>query len=160
MPALTDEMKRVVAEQKLGYVASICADGTPNLSPKGTFLVLDDDHVMFGEIRSPQTASNIATNAIVEVNFVDTLSRMGFRCKGSARFVKKGSSEYDGLLPAFVEQWGELCEMFNGIIIVQIDQASPLDSPAYDDGATEANLRQYWLEYFSEINERRLKDAT
>ena len=65
MPALTDEMKHVVAEQKLGYVASICADGTPNLSPKGTFLVLDDDHVMFGEIRSPQTASNIATNAIV-----------------------------------------------------------------------------------------------
>ena len=33
---LTEEMKRVVLEQKLGFVATVCPDGTPNLSPKGT----------------------------------------------------------------------------------------------------------------------------
>ena len=39
---LDDDMKRVVNEQRLAYVASVCPDGTPNLSPKGTTAVWDD----------------------------------------------------------------------------------------------------------------------
>jgi haloacetate dehalogenase len=34
MPVLDDDMRRVVLEQKLGFVATVCPDGTPNLSPK------------------------------------------------------------------------------------------------------------------------------
>ena len=34
-PILTPDMKRVVREQRLGFVATVCSDGTPNLSPKG-----------------------------------------------------------------------------------------------------------------------------
>ena len=159
MPTLTDEMKRVVAEQKLGFVASVCADGTPNLSPKGTFLVRDDDHLMFGEIRSPQTVSNIVENPAVEINFVDALSRIGFRCKGQARMVSKGSSEFDNLLPAFVEQWDDFCDLFNGIIVVRVDEAKRLFSPAYDIGSKEEDLRRHYLAYFSEINDRRLVEV-
>ena len=33
---LTDDMQRVVLEQRLGFHATVCPDGTPNLSPKGT----------------------------------------------------------------------------------------------------------------------------
>ena len=36
MGILTDDMKCVVREQKLGFIATVCPDGTPNLSPKGT----------------------------------------------------------------------------------------------------------------------------
>ncbi|MFZ4809220.1 MAG: pyridoxamine 5'-phosphate oxidase family protein [Hyphomicrobiaceae bacterium] len=43
MAILTEDMRRVVAEQRLGFVASVGADGSPNLSPKGTFVALDDD---------------------------------------------------------------------------------------------------------------------
>jgi hypothetical protein len=28
---LTEDMKRIVSEQRLGFIASICPDGTPNL---------------------------------------------------------------------------------------------------------------------------------
>jgi hypothetical protein len=31
---LTDDMKRVVRQQRLAFVATVCADNTPNLSPK------------------------------------------------------------------------------------------------------------------------------
>lgn len=159
MPALTDEMKRIVTDHKLGFVASVCADGTPNLSPKGTFLVRDDDHLMFGEIRSPQTILNIAENPVVEINFVDVLSRTGLRCKGPARMVRKDSSEFDSLLPAFVEQWSDFCDLFNGIVVVRINEATPLFSPAYDIGSTEEDLRRHYLAYFTEINDRRIAEA-
>ncbi|MBK9940713.1 MAG: pyridoxamine 5'-phosphate oxidase family protein [Kouleothrix sp.] len=47
MPILTPEMKRLLDEQRLGFVATVCPDGTPNLSPKGTTIVWDDDHLVF-----------------------------------------------------------------------------------------------------------------
>ncbi|MBV8650996.1 MAG: pyridoxamine 5'-phosphate oxidase family protein, partial [Alphaproteobacteria bacterium] len=71
MGILTEDMKRVIAEQKLGFVATVSPDGTPNLSPKGTMLLLDDDHIIFGEIRSPQTLGNIRTNPAMEINLID-----------------------------------------------------------------------------------------
>jgi hypothetical protein len=39
MATLTEDMKQVIREQRLGYVATVCPDGTPNLSPKGTTTV-------------------------------------------------------------------------------------------------------------------------
>ena len=80
---LTDEMKRVVERQRLGFVATVCADGTPNVSPKGTLRVLDDDHLMFADIRSPGTVANLRTNPSVEVNVVDPFVRKGYRFKGT-----------------------------------------------------------------------------
>src|SRR5271170_6661357 len=84
MRILTDDMKRVVREQRLGYIATVCADGTPNLSPKGTTAIGDDDHLVFADIRSPQSVQNIQSNPSVEVNVVDPLVRKGYRFKGRA----------------------------------------------------------------------------
>jgi hypothetical protein len=36
MAILTEDMKRLVREQGLGFYATLCEDGSPNLSPKGT----------------------------------------------------------------------------------------------------------------------------
>jgi hypothetical protein len=47
MGILSDDMKRLVRDQRLGYIATVCPDGTPNLSPKGTTAVWDDDHLVF-----------------------------------------------------------------------------------------------------------------
>ena len=38
MVIITEEIKNFVNFQKLGYVATISADNTPNLSPKGTIM--------------------------------------------------------------------------------------------------------------------------
>ena len=52
MGILTTDMKRVVDEQRLGFYATVCEDGSPNLSPKGSTYVLDDDHLFFADYRS------------------------------------------------------------------------------------------------------------
>lgn len=46
-------MKRVIREQRLGYVyvANVCTDGTPGLSPKGTTTVWEDDYKVFADLR-------------------------------------------------------------------------------------------------------------
>jgi predicted pyridoxine 5'-phosphate oxidase superfamily flavin-nucleotide-binding protein len=58
---LTDEMKEIVERLRLCYVATVTPDGKPNLSPKGSLKVWDDETVVFAEIRlnalGPETQS-------------------------------------------------------------------------------------------------------
>ena len=142
MAKLTDEMKKVLAEHSLGYVASIAADGSPSLSPKATFLSFGEDKIMFGEMRSPTTVKNIAANPMVEVNFVDVLARKGFRCKGSAVFHARGTEQFEACLAEFAKVRDQaLLDMFNGIVLIDLESVSPLISPAYETGETEESLR-------------------
>src|SRR5690349_16114003 len=105
-PILTPDMKRVVTEQRLGFVATVCRDGTPNLSPKGTTTVWDDEHLVFADIRSPRTVQNLSENAVAEVNVVDPIRRKGFRFKGRATLHRDGPAYERGLaILAMVRRW-------------------------------------------------------
>jgi len=84
---IPDSVKRLIETWRLGFIATADADGTPNLSPKGTFAVLDEGRIGFAEMRSPRTAANIAVRPDVEVNFVDILTRKGARLRGKAKMV-------------------------------------------------------------------------
>ena len=86
----TADVRRGVAEQRLAFVATVCEDGTPNVSPKGTIAIWDDHHLVFADIRSPGTVANISRNPAVELNIVDPFSRKGFRFKGTAEIVRHG----------------------------------------------------------------------
>ena len=88
---LTDDMKRVVNQQRLGHVATVCPDGTPNLSPKGTTLVWDDNTLVFADLRSPGTVQNLLRNPAVEINVIDPILRKGYRFKGTATVVSDGA---------------------------------------------------------------------
>ncbi len=161
MGILTVDMKRVIDEQKLGFVATVCDDGSPSLSPKGTMVVLDDDHIMFGEIRSPTTIRNLRANPAMEINFVDPFSRTGYRFKGDASIIERGSDEFESLHTRF-EPWGALAAEINCIVTLRVVRALPLTSPAYDMGQTEAELRQTGMAHFVAIQpnaRRRQKKA-
>src|SRR3954453_15378018 len=91
MAILTDDMKRLVAEQRLGFYATVSEDGSPNLSPKGTTYVWDDEHLFFADIRSPETVRNVGRGSLVEVNVVDPFVRKGYRFKGPAAVHDRGT---------------------------------------------------------------------
>ena len=146
---LTADMKRVVAEQKLGFVATVDADGTPNLSPKGTMQVLDDEHIVFADIRSPGTMANVVRNPAMEINFVDPFCRKGYRFKGTARVVAKDSAEFATLVARYSTSL--LKDRYRAFVVLHVTKAAPLISPAYDVGATEAVLREQFRAYFESI---------
>ena len=71
-------------------MATVCPDGTPNLSPKGTLTVWDDDHLVFADLASPGTMANLGREPAVEVNVVDPITRTGYRFKGRAEAHVRG----------------------------------------------------------------------
>ena len=150
MPVLTTEMKRVVEAQRLGYVATVCPDGTPNLSPKGTTAVWDNDHLVFADIRSPGSIANIRENPTVEVNVADPIVRKGYRFKGNATVLSSGPT-FDEIV-AFYRKRG-VRGPIRHVVLIQVKRALPLVSPAYDSGATEAEIRAKWERYWSSIQE-------
>jgi uncharacterized protein len=145
---LDDDMKRVLREQRLGYVASVCPDGTPNLSPKGTTAVWDDDHIVFAHLHSPRTVANVeAGNAIVEINVVDPIVRKGYRFKGTASVHREGAV-FDAGLRFYHDRSGLEAHRIEAIVLVRVEHAAPLTSPAYDDGSSEAVVAQRSLEMY------------
>jgi len=142
-------MKRVVEEQRLGFVATVCPDGTPNLSPKGTTAVWDDDHLAFANIRSAGTLANLRNNPAVEVNVVDPIVRRGYRFKGTASVLASGDL-YDRAI-RFYKARGSRVSAIREIVLIRVTAAQPLDSPAYDYGATEEEVRARWERHYASL---------
>ena len=145
MGILTEEMRRLVEEQRLGFVATVCPDGTPNLSPKGTVTVWDDGHLIFADITSPRTVANLRANPAVEVNVVDPFARRGFRFKGTATVLADGPA-YDEAVAFFRARGSRL--PIRSVVLVAVTRALPVVSPAYADGTTEAEVRARWEPHY------------
>jgi len=134
-------MKRVIAEQRLGFYATVNEDGSPNLSPKGSTFVLDDEHLFFADYRSPQTVANVRRGSLVEVNVVDPLSRKGYRFRGPGEVHERGSDRFTEAVAMLREAGSTLVDRARAVVVVKVQQARPVVSPAYDDGTvTEAEV--------------------
>ncbi len=145
---LTNEIKEFVKKQKLGFIATVCADGTPNLSPKGTTNVWDDDHLIFADIHSPGTINNLLLNPSIEINVVDIFIRKGYRFKGTGTVLSKGPLFNDILL--FYRGAGVKHNIKN-IVLVKIERVMPLFSPAYDTGISEDEVKKKWIDYWNTV---------
>lgn len=150
---LTPDMQRLVLDQRLGFVATVTPDGRPNLSPKGTTVVLDDRHLMFADIASPGTVENVRANPAVEINVVDPIVRKGYRFRGRATVHSAGDGYERGI--ARLRELGSTTarERIRTIVVVEVTDAAPLVSPAYDDGTSEDAVVARWLEHHRALHD-------
>jgi predicted pyridoxine 5'-phosphate oxidase superfamily flavin-nucleotide-binding protein len=144
---LTEEMKKVVGRERLGYAATVCPDGTPNLSPKGTTAVWDDRHLVFCDLRSPRTIANLRENPAIEVNVVDPIVRKGYRFKGEAEIVESGP-RFEQLLDFYESRIEDPRGRVRAVVLIRVDRALPLVSPAYDLGLSENDVREHWRAHY------------
>lgn len=141
-------MRRVIEEQRLSYVASVCPDGSANLSPKGTLAVWDDDHVIFAHLHSPATVTNIESgNDVIEINVVDPIIRKGYRFKGPAEVHRRGTV-FEAARRFFRERSGLEPGRVKAAVIVRVADSAAVVSPAYDDGSTEEEVEERSLRMY------------
>ena len=136
MAMLTEDMKRIVREQRIGFYATVGHDGSPNLSPKGTTFVLDDDHLFFADVRSPRTTENVRRGSLVEVNVVDPFARKGYRFKGPAVVYERGDELYATGVEQLRLAGSSVADRVRAIVVIKVREARPIISPVYDDPST------------------------
>lgn len=156
MTILTNDMKCLVREQRLGFVATVCPDGTPNLSPKGTLAPWGDDSLVFAHLHSAKTVENLKWNSAIEINVVDVWRRKGYRFKGTAEVLT------DGHLFEEIMQWyrvgsdheplHDAGRRVRALVVTTVYQALPLISPAYDDGSSEETILGQWAVYWRKLH--------
>jgi len=75
---------------KMGWVATATREGVPNVTPKGTVRILDDQHVIFADLFSLKTRQNLEQNPQVAVTVIDPATAKGYQLKGKAELVSSG----------------------------------------------------------------------
>ena len=151
MHKLTESMKQIIRNYSAGAVATVNADGSPSVSPKATFVIVDDSCIAYGNIRSPGSSANLLKRPRVEVSFTDILARMAVRVGGSAQVVAKNSNLGQQLMPYFEEHWSAYIEVMQDFVCISIDKTELISSPAYDVGLTREELVKTNFEKLSKL---------
>ena len=116
MGMIEDAHRSLIEETGLCYVATASSDGVPNVSPKGSIMVLDDDHIAFADIMSPGSRANLEQNERVAVYVCKPEKFQGFQFKGKAELSKEGPV-YDRLAAAIKEKGLKLPPIQNAVKI-------------------------------------------
>ncbi len=138
---LSAEMKQLISDHSAGMVATINDTGAPSVSPKATFVIIDDGTIAFGNIRSPGTVANLRKRPSVEVCFIDVLTRKAVRVTGTATIVEKAEADTD-LAAAFDSVWTQYVPHMSAFVVIAVSAAELSLSPAYDLDYTEDELRR------------------
>lgn len=104
MTKLTAEMKDLIAAQQC-FVATVNPDGTPNLGPKRSTRVLDDEHLAYNEGTGKQTWLNVQSGSHVAIAVVDREKMKGFRFVGIPEVITSGGL-YDQAVAAAAKRPG------------------------------------------------------
>ena len=144
MSIITHDMRAIVESAHLCFAATVTPDGRPNLSPKGTIRVWDDDHLFFLDIASPGTRANLQHNPFIELNVVDQRSRRGYRFFGRATLHSHDSVFDNAMTRVFAEEKANY--PVSSVVLIRVERAEPVVSPGYMHVHSEAEMRRSWLE--------------
>ena len=156
MGVLTSGIKQFIREQRLGTISTVSREGVPCASPLGSVIVLDDETVVWADVRSPRTVSNITSNSKVEIILLDPVARKAVRLTGRGAVLRNPASA-EMILRKYRES-GSKTERVRSLVAVLLDRAEILRSPAYDDGLNEQDIKSLWQEYFSRQGLRTIRD--
>ncbi len=104
----TDEVRRLIDESVLCWLATSSAAGEPSVSPKEIFTAFGDRAIIIANIASPGSGRNIRENAQACVSFIDIFRQKGFQVKGGAVELRAGDEH-------FVEAEAALTAMTQGL---------------------------------------------
>ncbi|MCD5409215.1 MAG: pyridoxamine 5'-phosphate oxidase family protein [Methanocellales archaeon] len=101
---IDDELKEAISRIRPAMVATANKGGQPNVSPKGSVRLLDDRHLLFADIRSPNTIKNLRENPYLSMIGLDPTSRKGWRIWGKAVEIATSGDLYDQLCDQFKDK--------------------------------------------------------
>lgn len=90
MAKLTGDMKAMF-EKQLAVIATASKAGTPNVGPKGSMHVVDDETLVYSESTGEKTLRNLQENPKVAVLVVDREKGKSCQVKGTVELINSGA---------------------------------------------------------------------
>lgn len=152
MELITEEVRKAAESSVLCWLATIDADGRPNVSPKELFCILDARHLVIANIASPGSAKNILSNSAVCVSFIDVLVQKGFKVHGTARNIVASAPDF-GPWSAHLKALAGTRFQIHSIFVISVEKVEPIIAPSYrfypsetdEQSQIESALRSYGI---------------
>jgi hypothetical protein len=106
MSHITEDLRTAIEQIRPAFVATAGKDGRPNVSPKGSLQVLDREHLVFADVKSPRTIANLKENPYISIIGLDPSTRKGWRVWGKAEEIMNSGELYDRYNQLFAEKGG------------------------------------------------------
>lgn len=137
---LTNEVKKLLSESVLCWLATTNENGEPNCSPKEVFTFSEDDELVIANIASPNSVENILKNSKVCVSLVHIFKQKGFKIKGQARYISGESTGFRNYFSLVSDVVGTTFKV-QGFIVINVTSVNPIIAPAYYmvEGTTEVS---------------------
>lgn len=91
---IPERVREFMEQDRLAYISTVSPDGVPNVAPKGSLVLLDDEHLVFADLYAGKTRSNLEKNPTIAVAIVNPAAYQGYQFKGTAELVDRGPA-YD-----------------------------------------------------------------
>jgi predicted pyridoxine 5'-phosphate oxidase superfamily flavin-nucleotide-binding protein len=141
MTLLTEPICKTARRSVLCWLATVDAEGQPNVSPKEVWTIADEQHVVVAHIASPISARNIAQHPQVCLSFVDVFVQKGFKLIGRAREVRAADPEFSAWAAPLLAMVGQRFTI-HSVLVIQVQSVAAILAPSYrfyPDETTEAS---------------------
>ena len=127
---LTDAVREAAHRSVLCWLATVDAEGQPNVSPKEVWAIADEQHVVVAHIASPVSARNIAQHPQVCLSFVDVFVQKGFKLLGRAREVLADDPEFATWAKPLLAMVGQRFTI-QSVLVIQVQSVAAIVAPSY-----------------------------
>ncbi|WP_396439978.1 pyridoxamine 5'-phosphate oxidase family protein [Limnohabitans sp.] len=114
----------------LCWLATVDAEGQPNVSPKEVWTIADEQLVVVAHIASPISARNIAQHPQVCLSFVDVFVQKGFKLTGTAREVRATDAEFTDWAAPLLAMVGQRFTT-HSVLVIQVQSVAAIVAPSY-----------------------------
>lgn len=137
----------------LCWLATVDANGQPNVSPKEVFAPAPDNHLLIAHIASPGSVRNIRQQPRVCVSFIDVFAQRGFKLTGLADVLVPTDPAFDEWAAPLKLLTGDRFPLL-GVIRVRVLHSQPIAAPSYalyPDTTETEQVGNAWQAYASRL---------
>ncbi len=127
---INDAMRTDIANSVLCWLATVDADGTPNVTPKEISSSYGDDRIVVADIASSNTVRNIRAHPAVCVSFIDVFRQRGFKVTGQAVIIGPDDTDFSTVGARLLQMAGDDFPIRH-IISIQMEKVSRILAPSY-----------------------------
>lgn len=114
----------------LCWLATVSADGMPNVSPKELWRMHDRATVIIADIASGGSVRNLQTNPACCVSFVDIFRQKGFKLVGTGHVIGRKDADFEDTSAPLRAIAGNRFFVRN-VIAMTVEHVAPIVAPSY-----------------------------
>ncbi len=127
---MSSAVREAASRSVLCWLATVDAQGQPNVSPKEVWAIADDRHVVVANIASPVSARNIVQQSQVCLSFVDVLVQKGFKLQGAAREILPTDADYAAWAAPLLAMTGDRFPL-RSLFLITVHAVRAIMAPSY-----------------------------